>query len=312
MDRARLLRIARRWSPWLVGIGILGLIAARIPYAEFRDAIARGPQLALALFNAGLIVAVLAADAVATWLGLLSVRMKRPFLHVVAVRGATYVLYLINYAIAQGAFGYYLRRSGATTVRAVGATLYLMGTNLATLLVMMAALWLVPVATHPPGVWGVLVAGNVGFAIYLVAIAWAPAFLTRVEVLAPLFDARLRGHAIALAGRIPHIAVMILGYWFAMEIWGIHVPFSTAVAVIPAVIIASVLPIAPAGLGTTQLALVYFFADHAPGAQHAERAATTLAFSIVHLVYGVVASALVGLLCIPFARRIGAIEPRGQ
>jgi len=78
----------------------------------------------------------------------------------------------------------------------------------------------------------------------------------------------------------------------------------------PAVIIASVLPISPAGLGTTQVALVYFFADYAPGATHAERAATALAFSIVHLVYGVVASALVGLLCIPFARRIGAIEPR--
>jgi len=132
-----------------------------------------------------------------------------------------------------------------------------------------------------------------------VVIAAAPSALARRPLLAPLFDAGIRGHALAMLGRLPHVSVMVLGHWAAMRAWGIPVPLGLGVTIMPLVVIASVLPISPAGLGTTQAALVYFLQDHAAKS-------VVLAFGVVHFVYGIAASLLVGLVCAPFARRVHA------
>jgi uncharacterized membrane protein YbhN (UPF0104 family) len=109
--------------------------------------------------------------------------------------------------------------------------------------------------------------------------------------------------------RVPHVLVMSLGVWLAMRAWGIPVPFALGLTLMPVVVIASALPIAPAGLGTTQAALVYFFSAFAAGATDGARHASILAFAIVHFVYGVAAIVLVGLVCMPLAKRTAAFAP---
>jgi len=306
-DKRRLIALLRQWGPWLIGVGILVVIGLRIPYAAFRGAVGHGPHIALAITDLAIVLAVLCTDSFASWLGLITVRMRRPFSEVSVVRGATYALYVVNYALGQGGFGYYLHRTGASPMRATGATLYLVGTNLATLLVVMTFAWAARLAPiHNAGLWWLLVVGCGSFAAYLCVIAASPSMLATRELLAPLFAANLRGHAFAMLGRLPHACVAIIGPWAAMRVWGIEVPVSVAVMIIPAVTIASVLPISPVGLGTTQAALVYFFSDYAPGVSGDIRAANVLAFSIVHFVYGIAASLVVGFACAPFARRAGA------
>jgi hypothetical protein len=157
--------------------------------------------------------------------------------------------------------------------------------------------------TASAAMWWTLVIGCAALGGYLVVIAIAPAFLANREIFAPLFAAGLRGHALAIAGRLPHVAVIVLGYWVAMRVWGIDVPFAVGVTVMPAVVIAAALPISPGGLGTTQAATVYFFNAYASGATADERGANVLAFAIVHFVYGVLAAMAVGLICAPLTRR---------
>lgn len=301
----------RRALPWLAGLAILAVIATRVPYAAFADAMGKGPHLLLAAYNVLLIVVVLCTDSFSTWVGLIALDMRRPLAKVLAVRGATYVLFLLNYAVGQGGFGYYLHKSGTPALRAVGATLFLIGTNLATLLVLTALAWTVdrPDLANPTNaaIWWTLVIGCAGFLGYLVAIVLSPRFVARREVLAPLFDAGLRGHAVAMLGRLPHTLVIVLGHWVAVRAWGIPVPFEVGLTMMPAVAIASVLPISPAGLGTTQAALVFFFADYAAGSTPDARSANVLAFAIVYFVYGVLASLLVGLASMPFAKKLGAV-----
>ncbi len=99
--------------------------------------------------------------------------------------------------------------------------------------------------------------------------------------------------------------MIVLGHWFAMRAWGIPVPFVVAATIMPAVVIAALLP-TPGGLGTTQVALVYFFSSYASGATGDDREAAVLAFSIVHFVYGVLSQLAVGVVCIPFARKLKA------
>ena len=300
----------RRALPWLVGIAILVVIATRVPVASFRQAIGEGPHVQLGLLTLATTFLILCTDSFSTWIGLIALRIRRPLMHVFIVRGASYVLFLINYALGQGAFGYYLNRTGIAGLRAVGVTLFIVGTNLATLLVVTLITWIV--AGNDPAhaaLWWTLVVGCAGFLFYLLVIAVSPRMLANIQILAPLFDGGVRAHVVAVIGRLPHIAMVVLSYWLAMRVWGIPVPLVAGLTLMPAVVIASVLPISPAGLGTTQAALVYFFSDYAAGATADERHARVLAFAVVYLVYNIVSALVVGLGCTPFAKRLG-LMPR--
>jgi len=290
--------------PWLIGVGILVLVAVRVPIDAFRDAINEGPHGTLFVVDLLITLGLLVSDSVATWIGLAVVRVRlRPF-EVLAMRGATYLLSLLNYVVGQGGFGFYLARAGVPSMRAVSATLFLTGTTFATLLVLTTATWAVENGDAVnPGLWWTLIGGCIAFALYLVVIALHPAALVRREAFASLFDAKLTGHATAIIARLPHVIVIVLGHWFAMRAWGIPVPFGAAVISLPAVVIAAALPISPAGLGTSQVALVYLFSDYSMQATTDGRAAAMFAFSTVHFVYCIVGQAIVGIACIPLARR---------
>lgn len=300
--------LKRAW-PWAVGLAIVAVLATRVPFDAFGKAIHEGPHLALAAIDLVVILVVLATDTFATWLSLVAVRLRWSMRDVLAVRGATYVLSLLNYAVGQGGIAYYLHKSGIPTLRAAGVTLFMMGTTFATLLLTTAATWTLGGGRDAnAAMWWTLIGGCAALAVYLVLVRLAPAFLARRAVFAPLFEARVRGTLLTVVGRFPHVAIIVLGHWVAMIVWGIPVPFVVAAATMPAVVIATVLPISPAGLGTTQAALIYFFSSYAAGATDDARAATVLAFAIVHFVYGTIGQLLVGVACVPLTRNIQPIR----
>lgn len=296
----------RRLWPWLVGLAIVVVILTRVPLAAFREASGKGPQVSLALFDLGLMIAILACDTFATWAGMIAVKLRRPLGELLIARGATYALFVINYAVGQGAFGFYLHRTGVKAMRATGITLFIIGINLIALIALTFAAWAAGDAvSHTGYVWWGLVGTMIAFAAYLAIIAAAPGALATRELFAPLFDAGLAGHALAFVARLPHTCIIVLGQWLAVRVWGVPVPFSSCLTIVPLVVIASVLPISPGGLGTTQAAFLYFFVDLAPGATADERTANLIAFGIAHFVYGIAASALVGFAFLPAARKRG-------
>ncbi len=305
----RLRGLVRRTWPWLFGLAIVVFVARKVPFDAFREAIGNGPRPGLIAVELAVVLVALVTDAAATWVALVVTKLRRPLGEVAAVRGASFVLFLVNYILGQGAFGYYLKRTGAAGFQAAGATLFLVGTNLATLLLLCTLAWGIRGEDLDTNLWLTLVAGCIAFAFYLAIIALAPRVLAQREILAPLFEAGVRGHALAIAGRLPYIVVMSLGPWLAIRVWGIPVPFAAAASTMPMVVIASALPIAPAGLGTMQASMVYFFTPFAQGATADDQAAHVFAFSIVHFVYMVLATLLVGLACVPFARRSGNLPP---
>jgi Lysylphosphatidylglycerol synthase TM region len=297
----------RQLALWAIGLAIVGLIATRVPYAKFARALGEGPHVALAVVDLLVPLAVLVTDTFATQIGLAICGVRWRFMRVVAIRGATYILALVNYAVGQAGLGFYLHRTGQSTQRSVGITLFLTGTTFAALLLLTTVAWLFH-GDAGATLW-TLVAFCGALAAYLIAIAIAPSSLVRRETFAPLFDARVTGHATAIAARVPHTAMLVLGYWIAMRTWGIAVPFEVAATVMPAVVIATVLPISPAGLGTTQAALVYLFSDFAAGATADERAANVLAFSVVHFVYCLVGQLVIGAACTALLRRQDRAAP---
>lgn len=302
--KSSLVRKVRKALPWVVGAGVLAYIAMRVPFEAFRDAMGYGPHWLLATINLLIVLSVLVTDSTATWIGLHAVKLRRPFSQIAAVRGAIYMLFLVNFAVGQGGFGYYLHRSGTTPLRALGATLFLMGTTLATLLLIATTTWTaVGVDPELATLRLICLVAAGALALYLLCIAWAPSALKRREVFSPLFDAGVRGHLISIAARVPHASIVVLGNWVALRAWGIDVPVEVGLTAMPALAIIAVLPISPGGIGTTQAAFVFFFARFAPAETPEARDALVFAFAIVHFVYGVLASLIVGLACTPFARR---------
>ncbi len=146
--------------------------------------------------------------------------------------------------------------------------------------------------------------------LYLAVIAWKPAPLARLKLLAPLFEAGLVGHLIALAVRIPHFIVLFLGTWLPFNFFGIDIPPREAIIYIPILMVVITLPIAPQGMGTRDLFVATYFEAFAPGATHQERLAALAAATTSWLVAFTLIEAAMGLFLL--RRAMPTIEARAQ
>ena len=292
-SRARLAPSTRRLLAWGVGVAIIAAMASRVPFGQLRGAMAQGAYVRLACATVLIVLVTMLADSFSTQVGLAALHLRWPFLRVLAVRGATYLLVLLNYLAGQVGLGYHLHRAGVSVARAAGITLLFTGTTLAMLMVVTTISW--GAAGRGGPLWWTLLAGCAGLGLYLLLVALRPRWLAQRELLAPLFEAGLRGNVIALLGRVPHVLCVVFGHWVAMRAWGLPVPLLAGAVAMPGVVLVGILPISPSGLGTAQAAMVLFFSSYAPGQTAEEQGAAILAFGVVYFVFGMAAQALAGL-----------------
>lgn len=294
----------RRFWPLLVGCAVLALLFYRVPLGELRSNLQKGPWLALTLYTLPLLVVNLLADAWAMGICLAVTDARRPFRPVLLVRGAGYLLGLVNYALGPSGYVVYLRRTGVPALRGTGIVFLSLITTLGALFVTaLAGLPAVAGTGVAAAIIPLVLCGVAGMAVYLIAVAVRPRFLARHELLAPLFDAGPRGTLAALAARLPHVLSVCLGLWGALWIWGVPVPLDRSLALTPQVLLAGALPVSPAGLGTMQAVEILLFSPYAAAATVAGREAVLLAFSLAYGLLGVIFQALIGLGCLALLRR---------
>jgi uncharacterized membrane protein YbhN (UPF0104 family) len=201
----------------------------------------------------------------------------------VLTRGTTYLLGLVNYALGQGAIGYYLYRDGIKADRVTGIVLFMLITNFG-LICLLAALGVMAqgLAHYPHvvslAVWFLFLLTIV----YLTIIAAAPKKWREFRGLAPLWQAGVSGHLTAAAGRLPHLGILVL--------------------------VIGALPLTPVGLGTTNAAQVIFFSPYAPDATPETRAAAVLAFSLIYYALGMASQLAVGVSSWIWLRRMNNNE----
>lgn len=100
--------------------------------------------------------------------------------------------------------------------------------------------------------------------------------------------AGLRDVAVLVAMKGVYFSVFIGVFWLGCDAFGIEVPLQLALAATPAILLAGSLPITPAGLGTQQAAMVYFFAPYG-------EEAAILAFGLTFPVALILFRSLLGL-----------------
>jgi hypothetical protein len=301
--------LAKLW-PVLVALAILAYLFARIPREALWQALKTGPWLWLTAYAVLVVLLALLADAYATVVALSVMGLEPRFSLIFLARGATYLLGILNYALGQGALGFYLQRSGLTTARAAGIMLFVLAVNFGVFLVM-ACLGVLTGAFHGGSFSGLtpLALGLVGGLLaYLGAVTLRPRFLQDWRLLAPLLEAGLDGHLRAAAGRLPHALIMILTFWGALHLWGIPIPLRQGIILLPVVLFLSALPITPAGLGTFQGSMVMLISPYVPLANPEARAATVLAFSLVYHFLGIIVQASLGLWCLQKIKRLDPLN----
>jgi hypothetical protein len=291
---------------WLVTIAILYFLFRAIPLAKVWEAFHTAYWWAVPA-NAVLILAVYLADSFAIKKTFGWFVAPLSYREVLVVRGATYLLALVNYTVGQGAIVYFVNRSrGVPVLRGTAAVLLIMGINILMLL-LLASIGLVVATDVPPVFRLIVLAAYAGLAIYIVLVAIKPRWLASRPVFDVLLSAGISGHLRAMVVRIPHILSLMMLSWFSLAAFGVFVPVTKAILCLPIVYFVAVLPISFQGLGTSQAMLIHFFAVYAPGTTEDVRWARILAASLVCTAIALIIQASIGLTCMrsQLARNLG-------
>ena len=287
----------RRAIPFVLALGLLAFVLSRLDLATFALHLARVNYPAFIGFAVVFVLALLTADAFATALVYRATIARVSFRDLWLLRGASYLPSLLNHHVGQAFLTWFLSRVHKVPLwRVAGATLLVYASWTGALLLLAAAGLL---ATGKPAAWLVLPIG--AGIVYLIVIALSPARLARTKLLGPLFEAGIKGHAIALFSRLPHVAVLFLGTWLPFWFFGVRIPLGPALSLTPLLMVAMTLPLTPQGFGTRDVIAQQLFESYATGNTQAERFAAISAATTSWAVAITLVDAVIGLLLMRIA-----------
>jgi hypothetical protein len=291
---------------WVVTIAVLVYLFRTIHPAQIAKAFQAAYWWAIPA-NAILVFAVYLADSFAIKKTFGWFVAPLTYREVLVVRGATYLLALVNYTVGQGAIVYFVNRSrGVPVLRGTAAVLLVMGVNVLVLLVL-ASIGLV-VSTEVPQVLKlIVVVAYAALAVYIALVAAKPRWLVSRPIFDVLLSAGVGGHLRSMVVRLPHIFALMALSWASMAAFGVVLPIAKAIMCLPIVYFVAVLPISFQGLGTSQAMLIHFFAVYAPGETDEARWAVILAASLVSQAIAFAIQLSIGLVCMrnQLARSLG-------
>ena len=296
--------LARRLAPWLVAFALLAWLFHVVPLESLAEALRTAPMGLFIGMTVVYVIGTLFADTFATWA---TFRSSLPeanlrFKETLDVRAASYLLAVVHYGAGQGGIAYFVNRAhGVPLARAAGSVMLIMGVNVIVVALIAFVGVLLGGAPAAPALRLVVLGLAAAFPVYLTVIAARPRFLAKRALLAPLFDAGLRGHAVAAAARLPHVVWLMIGHWAAMRLFGVLVPLPDALALLPLLFVVTVLPIAPSGIGTGQATAVALFTRFATAGTPSAREASVLAYGLALQFVALFLQAGIGLV---FLRRV--------
>ena len=294
-------RIFRNVVPWAVAVVALAWVLHKVKWADLFEAFRQVPLAPFLFWSLVLLVINCAADCVAMYYTFGWFHCRIPYRELFIVRAATYLLAVVQYYVGQAAIaGFLYQRKGVPPLRAGGFILFISGINMA-VLVLLAS---VGFATGSAKLWWlhyvpIAVAG--GALLYGLVLWQRPPALIAIRLFSPLFEMGVIGHLKATAVRVPHVLVIIIWHFMALRMFGLPLSPFQALMYLPAVFFIAALPISVQGLGMSQGAAVFFFADpHDPSSQ-----AKVIAYSLAMTGVSLLVQLTMGFAFLPAAKRLG-------
>jgi hypothetical protein len=286
--------------PWIVTAAIFALIFRRVPVAEVVAAL-RGvdllPYLAIMLpySIAYLLIDTFCLTRVINWFN-----APIPYRDVLPIRATTYLLTLLNSPLGQGGVALYLnRREGIPFLEVASSVLFMMFVELYQLVFFSS----VGAVLAPERIEWKLKAVYVGLYLYFVGhvvfFRLAGDRLAKHKAAGMLRSfrmAHLRHYLLLVAYKAPNFLMATVVYYFALQCFGLRLPYLQLLMFLPIIFLSAALPIGVAHLGAPQFFWLHFFGDQAPGA-------SLVAFSLAAHVTFMVMNATLGLPFLPRATR---------
>ncbi|MEO6027997.1 MAG: lysylphosphatidylglycerol synthase domain-containing protein [Candidatus Binatia bacterium] len=290
----------KRVVPWVMTAVIFALIFRRVPIAKVLEAL-RGVHLGsyLAIMMpysvAYLIVDTFCLTRVLNWFN-----TKIAYRDVLPIRATTYLLTLLNSPLGQGGVALYLnRREGIPFFEVASSMLFLMFVELYQL-VFFSSLGaaMAPHRIESSLVW-VYCALYAYLVVHLLLFRGGEGWIKKPKAVAMLRSFRMASplhYLLLLIFKAPNFLMATVVYYFALQAFGIHLPYQQLFMFLPVIFLSAALPIGVAHLGAPQYFWLHFFGDQAPEAN-------LLAFSLTAHVTFMVMNAALGLLFLPRATR---------
>ena len=267
---SRVVAHLRRFGPWVLAAAIFAALFWKIPFGEAWGA-ARAARLEA--FLPGVLVAV------AFWFWLESAafaylfsRFNAPvsWAEARSLRGMTYLLTPINWNAGSAGIILHLRRSKSIGASESSSSMLFYGLVDGMVFAGLALVGISLLRETPEvaSLRGFAVAIE-GLMIALLVLFMAPApdwrWLRRLRGFAIFRThgrARLRDLAWLILLRGAYFSIFVGFFWLGSHAFGVALPFSVATASMPVILLAAGLPITPAGLGTQQATMLYFYAPY--------------------------------------------------
>jgi len=309
----------KRVVPWLVGGAILAYLIWRIEYHTLLDALSRAD---IALYGAALLVFVVLnflADTQNLFAILKHSGNRVPFKDTSIIRGASYLLMIIDYTLGMGSIAYYLKKfKNIPLLRGMGL-MFLLNYTTQFSLAMMAVAGTI-LAVDAPSPWldriAIVCAAMLAFCVVFVAVLKLIPdykFIKKVkqnDLFKIYIETSVATYAVNIAYRCAFYFTFILFFYVAVRAFNIEVPFTALVAYVPVILLIISIPISAFGLGTSQAAMLVLFKDYGSPAQ-------ILAFSLAYsasiiIIRGIIGAYYYGIITKRVSNKYKASLLRGE
>ncbi len=286
----------KKVAPWAVAAAILYYLFDGVPVADtWNAARAARLELFLPMMMAAVVLWFLVDSAVFAFL-FTRFNTKLAWAEARSLRGMTYLLTPINWNLGTAAVILHLRTSKRIGVLESTSTMVFYQTVDGIVLASYATLGAMLLASSPE----VTSLRNAAAVFVLLTTATLALFMSswprlrwlerirRLGLFRSHQAAGLRDLAVLVLLKGFYFSVFIAVFWLGGQSFGIDLPLKLAVASTPAILMAGALPITPAGLGTQQAAMMYFFLPYGDEA-------SILAFGLTYPVMLLLFRSLVGV-----------------
>ncbi len=262
-------RVLKWVLPFLVSVGLLTFLLWQMGARKVIDQLT--PDVLLMLVPAMLAFGAISLLIEAICLVRLVPASRDVFSLMTAarVKSASYLLYIVNYALGAGALTLLLRRRAGMSLSDAGGVVILLAAFDLGLLLLVTAVGATWFGAETPGILaGVIATAGVGLvgglAVLRSSLSLGP--LERIRSMTLFRAARTSAPGLLIELgllRLLFVFSFIGLAWVALVSFGVIVPLGDVIVNFAIVALISTLPIAVAGLGTGQAAFVYAFRDWA-------------------------------------------------
>lgn len=294
---AQVLNGFKRLAPWAVAVAILGYIFAQVPISEALEAASTARYEVFLAAMAAAVLTWFLIDSAAFAFLFSRYNTTLSWAQARSLRGMTYLATPINWNLGTAAVILHLRSSKNINALDSSSTMIFYQTIDAIILTGYVVLGTSLLDDTPE----IISLRNTSALVAILMVALLALQMGNQpgwRWLARLRNTRLfQAHRKATLGEVALLCVMkalyfsvFIGvFWFGCHAFGVNVPLQLTIAATPAILLAAAIPITPAGLGTQQAAMIYFFSPYGDEA-------SILAFGLTFPVALILFRCLLGLI----------------